>query len=550
MPRTSSSASTKAKKDAMADKSQNTDISKNVDNIDIVAVANSDTKGPNVPAPVLDGPAFPNESVASVVNEVPVPNAGPATTDLGPVPARRIGYSNSSSTGSAQVGSPRGYNRNQQSFGNGGSHTNNRNYGGRNNFSQNSQPSQGYQGNSYGGNGNAAGYGQTSGYGGGYGSDDLVGTFSGDTVPVQGMLEILPDYGVVRQPEQLDETLPKDVYTSLSQIRRFGLRTGDIVTGQARPPKDNERWLSLLKVEKVNGLDPDKAKARPHFSKLTPIFPDEWLKLETSPEVLSTRLIDLVSPIGKGQRAMIVAPPKAGKTWLLQDIAAGIAENHPNITLMVCLIGERPEEVTDMKRKVKGEVFASNFDEPSEVQTRVAELTLEKAKRLVEKGEDVVILMDSLTRLARAYNLVVEPSGRTLSGGFDPSALYPPKHFFGAARNVEFGGSLTIIATALVETGSRMDDVIFEEFKGTGNMELRLDRSLAERRIYPSIDIKASSTRNEDKLYSKETYESVILLRRMIDLLNDNEITEMVVNRMKKSKTNAEFLKNLREGGK
>ncbi|MBI2414260.1 transcription termination factor Rho [candidate division WWE3 bacterium] len=462
-------------------------------------------------------------------------------------------YSNSNSNSSRSFG------RNQPSFNSGGnSHNNSRSYGNNNNdsgrfgnrstsFSQNTQTqAQGYQAANYG----SGGYTPSSNYGSNYGGDDLVGTFSGDTVPVQGMLEILPDYGVVRQPEQLDETLPKDVYTSLSQIRRFGLRTGDIVTGQARPPKDNERWLSLLKVEKVNGLDPDQAKARPHFSKLTPIFPDEWLKLETKSEVLSTRLIDLVAPIGKGQRAMIVAPPKAGKTWLLQDIAAGIAENHPDITLMVCLIGERPEEVTDMRRKVKGEVFASNFDEPSEVQTRIAELTLEKAKRLVEKGEDVVILMDSLTRLARAYNLVVEPSGRTLSGGFDPSALYPPKHFFGAARNVEFGGSLTIIATALVETGSRMDDVIFEEFKGTGNSELRLDRSLAERRVYPSIDIKASSTRNEDKLYSKEDYTSVILLHRMIDLLNDNEVTEMVTNRMKKSKTNAEFLKSLRDGGK
>jgi transcription termination factor Rho len=447
----------------------------------------------------------------------------------------------------------RPYNNNRSYNGNGQSNS----YGSRSaGFDSNRNGRNGYNNyDSRGGNGSNGQNGYSSNSNG-YNSapvqsgDEFSGSFAGDTVPVQGMLEILPDYGVIRQPEQLDETLPKDVYTSLSQIRRFGLRTGDIVTGQARPPKDSERWLSLLKVEKVNGFDPDKAKQRPHFSRLTPIFPDEWMKLETEPNILSTRLIDLVSPIGKGQRAMIVAPPKAGKTWLLQDIAAGIAQNHPNITLMVCLIGERPEEVTDMKRKVKGEVFASNFDEPSDVQTRVAELTLEKAKRLVEKGEDVVILMDSLTRLARAYNLVVEPSGRTLSGGFDPSALYPPKHFFGAARNVENGGSLTIIATALVETGSRMDDVIFEEFKGTGNMELRLDRSLAERRIYPSIDIKASSTRNEDKLYEKDTYDAVILLRRMIDLLNDNEITEMVINRMKKSKTNAEFLKNLREGGK
>lgn len=373
--------------------------------------------------------------------------------------------------------------------------------------------------------------------------------FSGETVPVQGMLEILQDYGVVRQPEQLDENLPKDVYISLSQIRRFGLRTGDIIMGAARPPKDNERWLSLLRVEKVNDLDPDQAKKRPLFSRLTPIFPDEWMRLETSADVLSTRLIDLFSPIGKGQRAMIVAPPKAGKTWLLKEIATGIAENHPEITLMVCLIGERPEEVTDMRRKVKGEVFASNFDEAPDVQTRVAELTLEKAKRLAERGQDVVILMDSLTRLARAYNLVVPPSGRTLSGGFDPSALYPPKHFFGAARNFEEKGSLTIIATALVETGSRMDDVIFEEFKGTGNMELRLDRSLAERRVHPAIDVRASGTRNEDKLYEPETFQTVSLLRHMSGNRDfEDGFSEMIISRLKKTKTNKEFLDLIRSG--
>lgn len=378
----------------------------------------------------------------------------------------------------------------------------------------------------------------------------VVNNYDGRVVSVEGMLEILPDFGIIRQEEQLEEDLPKDVYTSLSQIRRFSLRTGDVIKGQARLPKEGERYLSLLKVDTVNDLEPEKAKKRPHFSRLTPVFPDEWMKLETTDKVLSTRLIDLVSPIGKGQRGMIVSPPKVGKTWLLQDIAAGIAENHPKIKLMVCLIGERPEEVTDMRRKVAGEVFASNFDESPERQTQVAELTLEKAKRLAERGEDVVILMDSLTRLARAYNLVVPPSGRTLSGGFDPSALFPPKHFFGAARNFEEGGSLTIIATSLVETGSRMDDVIFEEFKGTGNMELRLDRRLANRRIYPAINIKESSTRNENLLYSKETHALVILLRRMIDLLNDDEITEMVINRLKKAKTNKEFLENLKKGGK
>jgi len=379
---------------------------------------------------------------------------------------------------------------------------------------------------------------------------DIMNNYMGDTVSVQGTLDILPDYGVIRQPEQVDENLPKDVYTSLSQIRRFGLRPGDVITGLARPPKDSERWLSLLKVEKVNDLDPNKAKTRPLFKKLTPIFPNEWIKLETDTDTMSTRLIDLISPIGKGQRAMIVSPPKAGKTWILQDIAQGISKNYPKAHLMVCLIGERPEEVTDMRRKVKGEVYASNFDESPEQQTRIAEITLEKAKRLAERGEDVVILMDSLTRLARAYNLVVSPSGRTLTGGFDPSALYPPKHFFGAARNFEEDGSLTIIATALVETGSRMDEVIFEEFKGTGNMELKLDRKLANRRVYPAIDIVNSSTRNEGRLFDKKTYDAVTRLRKMIALLSDQEATELVIQRLKKTESNKEFLDTLHEGAK
>jgi transcription termination factor Rho len=369
--------------------------------------------------------------------------------------------------------------------------------------------------------------------------------FNGDTVPVSGVLEILPDYGVLRQDERIEESLPKDVYISQSQIKRFSLRMGDLITGFARPPKEGERYLSLLKVEKVEGLDPEEAKKRPLFSKLTPIFPNDWLKLETKADIISTRLIDLVAPIGKGQRAMIVAPPKAGKTWLLKDIANGITENYPEMMLMVALIGERPEEVTDMKRSVKGEVYASNFDEKAEDQTRIAEITLERAKRFAEKGMDVVILMDSLTRLARAYNMVVPPSGRTLTGGFDPSALYPAKHFFGAARNFEEAGSLTIIATALVDTGSRMDDVIFEEFKGTGNMELRLDRALAERRVYPSIDIKASGTRHEEHLYDTKQLESVFKLRRMVDLLDDREATELVVERLKKTKKNEEFLTSL-----
>ena len=369
--------------------------------------------------------------------------------------------------------------------------------------------------------------------------------YTGETIQVKGILELLPDYGVLRQDEQPLENLPKDVYISQSQIKRFSLRMGDLVTGLARHPKEGERYLSLLKVEKVDGMDPEEAKKRPLFSKLTAIFPNDWIKLETTSDILTTRLIDLVSPIGKGQRAMIVAPPKAGKTWLLKDIANGISTNYPEIDLMVALIGERPEEVTDMKRNVKGDVYASNFDEKAEDQTRVAEMTLERAKRLAEKGNDVVILMDSLTRLARAYNMVVPPSGRTLTGGFDPSALYPAKHFFGAARNFEEGGSLTIIATALVDTGSRMDDVIFEEFKGTGNMELRLDRTLAERRIYPSIDIKSSSTRHEEHLYNKETLDAVYKLRRMIDLLDDKESTELVLERMRKAKTNKDFLLSL-----
>ena len=369
--------------------------------------------------------------------------------------------------------------------------------------------------------------------------------YTGETIQVKGILELLPDYGVLRQDEQPLENLPKDVYISQSQIKRFSLRMGDLVTGLARHPKEGERYLSLLKVEKVDGMDPEEAKKRPLFSKLTAIFPNNWIKLETTSDILTTRLIDLVSPIGKGQRAMIVAPPKAGKTWLLKDIANGISTNYPEIDLMVALIGERPEEVTDMKRNVKGDVYASNFDEKAEDQTRVAEMTLERAKRLAEKGNDVVILMDSLTRLARAYNMVVPPSGRTLTGGFDPSALYPAKHFFGAARNFEEGGSLTIIATALVDTGSRMDDVIFEEFKGTGNMELRLDRTLAERRIYPSIDIKSSSTRHEEHLYNKETLDAVYKLRRMIDLLDDKESTELVLERMRKAKTNKDFLLSL-----
>ncbi len=371
---------------------------------------------------------------------------------------------------------------------------------------------------------------------------------NGDAVPIEGMLEILNDYGVIRQREKVESDLPRDVYISHSQIKRFSLRKGDMIKGYARPPKEGERYLSLLRIETVEGMEPEKARKRPHFAELTPIFPDEWLRLETTKDVISTRLIDLIAPIGKGQRAMLVAPPKAGKTFLLMDIANGITTNYPDIVLMVALIGERPEEVTHFSRNVKGEVYASNFDERAEEQTRVSELCLERAKRLAERGKDVVILMDSITRLARAYNMVAPPSGRTLTGGFDPAALYPAKHFFGAARNFEENGSLTIIATALVETGSRMDDVIFEEFKGTGNMELRLDRSLSERRIFPAIDIKSSGTRHEEQLFDAATLEKVYRLRRMVDLLEDRDATDLVIERLKKTKSNKDFLDTLHTG--
>ncbi len=380
------------------------------------------------------------------------------------------------------------------------------------------------------------------------GSNSVVDSYreSGDTLEVKGILDVQKDgYGVLRSPSL--KPTSHDVYVSSSQIRRFGIRMGDMVSGIARPPKEGERYYSLLRINKVAGEDPENASKRPQFDKLTPIFPREWLKLETEQNILSTRLIDLVSPIGKGQRGAVVSPPYAGKTWLLKDIANGITKNHKEMELMVLLVAERPEEVTDMERSVDGEVVAANFDEPPEVHTQVAELTLEKAKRRAELGNDVVILLDSITRLARAYNLVIPPSGRTLSGGFDPAALYPPKHFFGAARNFEDGGSLTIMATALVDTGSRMDDLIYEEFKGTGNMELFLDRSLAERRIFPSIDIKRSYTRHEELLYSDDTLDKAHRLRRMIDLLSDQEATPLIIERLKKTKSNKEFLDTLHE---
>ncbi len=360
-----------------------------------------------------------------------------------------------------------------------------------------------------------------------------------------GILEIVQDnIGFLRSDHLLPG--PEDVYVSQSQIRRFGLRTGDLVIGQVRPPKDTEKYHGLLKVEAVNGLDPEEAKKRPVFEKLTPIFPNEQLLLETRPNVISTRMIDLLSPIGRGQRGLIVSPPKAGKTTILKRIANGITTNFKDIHLMVVLIGERPEEVTDMDRSVEAEVVSSTFDEPVQNHVRVAEMALDRAKRLVESRRDVVILLDSITRLSRAYNLTVPPSGRTLSGGIDPAALYPPKHFFGAARNLEEGGSLTIIATCLVDTGSRMDDVIYEEFKGTGNMELHLSRKLAERRIFPAFDIERSGTRAEEKLLDAETLSKVYTLRRMIDAMGGGgEAILPIIERMSRTRDNREFLETL-----
>jgi len=357
----------------------------------------------------------------------------------------------------------------------------------------------------------------------------------------QGILEIVEDgFGFLRRRSLLPS--PEDVYVGSSQVRRLGLRTGDFVTGQTRPPKDSEKYFSLLRVEAVNGIDPEQAKRRPVFENLVPVFPDEMFDLEVDSANLSQRLINLVNPLGYGQRALIVSPPKAGKTQLLKDIANGISGNHQDVHIMVVLVGERPEEVTDIRRSIKGEVFSSTFDEPTENHTRVAELALERAKRLVETGRDVVILLDSITRLARAYNLAVPPSGRTLSGGMDPVALYPPKRFFGAARNIEGGGSLSIFATCLVDTGSRMDDVIYEEFKGTGNSEMILDRKLQERRTFPAINIPASGTRREEMLLAPEVMRQVILLRKMLSAVGQIEGTELLLQRLGKTKTNKEFL--------
>jgi len=360
-----------------------------------------------------------------------------------------------------------------------------------------------------------------------------------------GVLEIVQDgIGFLRSQKLLPSS--DDVYVSQSQIRRFGLRTGDLVVGQVRPPKESEKYFGLLRVEAVNGMDPEVARARPHFDEFTPIFPLRTFSIETSTEILTTRMINMFAPIGRGQRGLIVSPPKAGKTTILKHIANAISTNHSDVHLIVCLIGERPEEVTDMDRSVEAEVVASTFDDEVEDHCRVAEMALERAKRLVESGKDVVILLDSITRLARAYNLVVPTSSRTLSGGLDPSALYPPKRFFGAARNTEEGASLTIMATCLVDTGSRMDDVIYEEFKGTGNLELMLSRKLQERRVFPAIDIERSGTRREELLIEPEFLARIWTLRKMVAALGGGpEATELVLERLRKTNTNRDFLMTL-----
>jgi len=362
-------------------------------------------------------------------------------------------------------------------------------------------------------------------------------------VPVGGLLDILDSYAFIRTQGYLAG--PNDVYVSLQQIRRYGLRKGDVITGQVRQPREGERkekFNALVRLDTVNGLEPEAARDRVDFAKLVPLYPQERLRLETEPNILTTRVIDLVAPIGKGQRGLIVSPPKAGKTMVLQAIANAITTNNPEVHLMVVLVDERPEEVTDMQRSVKGEVIASTFDRPADDHTSVAELAIERAKRLVEMGHDVVVLLDSITRLGRAYNIAAPASGRILSGGVDSAALYPPKKFFGAARNIENGGSLTILATALVETGSKMDEVIFEEFKGTGNMELKLDRRFADKRIFPAVDIDASGTRKEEILMGKEELNIVWRLRRVLHALESQQALELLLDKMKGTKSNVEFL--------
>jgi transcription termination factor Rho len=359
-----------------------------------------------------------------------------------------------------------------------------------------------------------------------------------------GILEIMQEgYGFLRTSGYLPGS--EDIYVSPSQIKRFGLRVGDEVLGQVRAPKDNEKYYALLRVEAVNGLDPEQARSRPDFEKLTPVFPHERLKLELPQSDLTVRIVDLFAPIGKGQRAMIVSPPKAGKTTLLKKIGQSIVQNHQEVYLMVLLLDERPEEVTDMRRSVEAEVVASTFDRPPEEHVQVADLVLERAKRLVEGGRDVVVLLDSLTRFSRANNLVIPPSGRTLSGGLDPAALHRPKRFFGAARKIEEGGSITIVATALIDTGSRMDDVIYEEFKGTGNMELHLNRKLQERRTFPAIDIKLSGTRREELLLTEEELRKVWVLRKSLESLDTVAMTELILDRLRKTPNNQGFLRSI-----
>jgi transcription termination factor Rho len=369
----------------------------------------------------------------------------------------------------------------------------------------------------------------------------------------EGVLETLPDgFGFLRAPDYNYLPGPDDIYVSPSQIRKFDLRTGDTVSGQVRPPKDGERYFALIKVEAVNFEHPDEARNKIFFDNLTPLYPSERLKLETpnGKDNLSARVLDLLTPIGKGQRGLIVAPPRTGKTMLLQTIANSITANHPEVILIVLLIDERPEEVTDMQRSVNGEVISSTFDEPASRHVQVAEMVIEKAKRLVEHKRDVVILLDSITRLARAYNTIVPPSGKVLSGGVDSNALQRPKRFFGAARNIEEGGSLTIIATALVDTGSRMDDVIFEEFKGTGNMEIGLDRKLVDKRVFPAIDINRSGTRKEELLVAKDELNRIWILRKVLNPLSTVEAMELLLEKMSKTKSNSEFLASMSGGGR
>ena len=365
----------------------------------------------------------------------------------------------------------------------------------------------------------------------------------------EGVLEILPDgFGFLRSSDNNYLSGHNDIYVSPSQVKRFGLRTGDFIYGQVRKPKDNEKYYALLKIEKINYQEPEQCKLRKHFDSLTPLYPMEHIKLETSSDNMAMRVMDLITPIGKGQRGLIVAPPRTGKTVLLQNIANSVTKNHPEVVVIVLLIDERPEEVTDMKRSVDAEVISSTFDEPPERHIQVAEIVLERAKRLVEQKVDVFILLDSITRLARAYNSVIPPSGKVLSGGLDSNALQKPKRFFGAARNVEDGGSLTIVATSLIDTGSRMDDVIFEEFKGTGNMELHLDRGLSDRRIFPAIDITRSGTRKEELLVSKEQLNRIWILRKILIDMNDIDAMVFLTDKLSKSKNNKEFLEAMHRG--